>query len=176
METGVVVKGFGPAGFQRLVSMDQINMLPIAGGPVQYNERGNLDSITTECSFSSLPQKKFTGGAMGDNICDLSSRHCVSCEGGSQPLGGEEAERFLATLSGWELQDGAIAKRFEFKNFYRTMAFVNAVAWVAHMEDHHPDLEISYRACLVRYTTHAINGLSENDFICASKVDDLIPT
>lgn len=112
---------------------------------------------------------------MGDNICDLSSRHCIPCEGGSQPLGGEEAERFLASLSGWELQDGAITKRFEFKDFCRTMAFVNAVAWIAHMEGHHPDLEVSYRACRVRYTTHAVNGLSENDFICAARVDALIP-
>jgi 4a-hydroxytetrahydrobiopterin dehydratase len=108
------------------------------------------------------------------NICDLSSRHCIPCEGGTPPLGREEAEGFLASLLGWEMLDGAITKRFEFKNFYRTMAFVNAVAWVAHMEDHHPDLEVSYRACRVRYTTHAINGLSENDFICASRVDALI--
>lgn len=112
---------------------------------------------------------------MGENICDLASRHCGPCEGGSAPLGREEVERFLASLPGWEYRDGAIVKGFEFKNFYQTMAFVNAVAWVAHMEDHHPDLEVSYRACRVVYSTHAVKGVSENDFICAAKVDALIP-
>jgi 4a-hydroxytetrahydrobiopterin dehydratase len=90
-------------------------------------------------------------------------------------LGKEEVERLLGSLSGWELQDGAIARRFEFSNFYQTMAFVNAVAWIAHKEDHHPDLEVSYRACRVKYTTHAVGGLSENDFICAARVDSLLP-
>jgi 4a-hydroxytetrahydrobiopterin dehydratase len=90
------------------------------------------------------------------------------------PLGRDEAERLLVNLAGWEHADGAISKRFEFKNYYRTMAFVNAVAWIAHSEEHHPDLEVSYRSCRVRYTTHAIGGLSENDFICAAKVDALI--
>ncbi len=111
---------------------------------------------------------------MGENICDLSARHCKPCEGGTPPLGKEEAERLLAALRGWHLLDGAIARRFEFKNYYQTMAFVNAVAWIAHNEDHHPDLEVSYRFCRVSYTTHAVGGLSENDFICAAKVDALV--
>jgi len=113
---------------------------------------------------------------MGDNICDLSSRHCKPCEGGTPPLGKEEVESFLASLAGWELEDGAISRRFEFKNYYRTIAFVNAVAWIAHNEDHHPDMDVSYRHCRVRYITHAVGGLSENDFICAARVDALIPT
>lgn len=112
---------------------------------------------------------------MGETNCELATRHCKPCEGATPPLGKEEAERLLGSLSGWELQDGAIARRFEFRNFYQTMAFVNAVAWIAHEEDHHPDLEISYRACRVRYTTHAVGGLSENDFICAARVDSLLP-
>jgi 4a-hydroxytetrahydrobiopterin dehydratase len=112
---------------------------------------------------------------MGTNICDLASRHCSACEGGAPPLRKEEVERFLSGLDGWELQDSTIVKRFEFKNFYQTMAFVNAVAWIAHMEDHHPDLEISYRVCRVRFSTHAVVGLSENDFICAARVDALFP-
>ena len=111
---------------------------------------------------------------MAENSCDLAARHCKPCEGGMPPLGRDEAERFLLNLAGWEHADGAISKRFEFKNYYRTMAFVNAVAWIAHSEEHHPDLEVSYRSCRVRYTTHAIGGLSENDFICAAKVDALI--
>lgn len=85
-----------------------------------------------------------------------------------------EVERRLAAFSGWEQIDGAIAKRFDFKNYYQTMAFVNAVAWIAHGEGHHPDLEVSYRSCRVRYTTHAIGGLSENDFICAARVEGLL--
>jgi 4a-hydroxytetrahydrobiopterin dehydratase len=84
------------------------------------------------------------------------------------------ARKYLAQLDGWELVDGAISRRYEFKNYYATMAFVNAVAWIAHKEDHHPELQVSYRFCLVRYTTHAIGGLSENDFICAAKADALM--
>ncbi len=111
---------------------------------------------------------------MGENICDLSARHCKPCEGGTPPLEKDEAERLLASLQGWHLLDSEIAKRFEFKNYYQTMAFVNAVAWIAHSEDHHPDMEVSYRFCRIRYTTHAVGGLSENDFICAAKVDALV--
>ena len=112
---------------------------------------------------------------MGDTIRDLAAKHCTPCEGGTPPLGREEVARRLAKLPGWEQAEGEIAKRFEFKNFYQTMAFVNAVAWVAHSEDHHPDLEVSYRLCRVRYSTHAVGGLSENDFICAAKVEALLP-
>ncbi|HEY6871292.1 MAG TPA: 4a-hydroxytetrahydrobiopterin dehydratase [Geobacteraceae bacterium] len=110
---------------------------------------------------------------MAENSCDLAARHCKPCEGGTPPLGRDEAERLLAKLPGWEPADGAISKRFEFKNYCQTMAFVNAVAWIAHSEDHHPDLEVSYRFCRVRYTTHAVGGLSENDFICAARVEAL---
>lgn len=113
---------------------------------------------------------------MGENVCDLAARRCKPCEGGTPPLGREESTRYLAALPGWELEDGTIVKRFEFKNYYQTMAFVNAVAWIAHSEDHHPDMEVSYKVCRVRYSTHAVGGLSENDFICAAKVDALIPT
>ena len=66
-----------------------------------------------------------------------------------------------------------IAKTYRFKNYYETMAFVNAAAWVSHREDHHPDLDVGYSQCRVFYVTHAIDGLSENDFICAAKLDAL---
>jgi 4a-hydroxytetrahydrobiopterin dehydratase len=108
------------------------------------------------------------------NACELAAKHCKPCEGGIPPLGREEVEHHLTALPGWEWADGAITKRFEFKNYYQTMAFVNAIAWIAHSEDHHPDLEVSYKVCRVRYSTHAVGGLSENDFICAAKVDALI--
>ena len=75
----------------------------------------------------------------------------------------------------WTLaEDGvSIHAQWKFKNFYRTMSFVNAVAHIANAEDHHPDLEVGYGSCRIRFTTHAIGGLSENDFICAAKVDAL---
>lgn len=109
-----------------------------------------------------------------ERVDHLEARHCKPCEKGGTPLSGADAERYLRGLSGWEAVSGAIEKRFEFKNYYQTMAFVNAVAWVAHSEGHHPDLFVSYNACRVSYTTHAIGGLSENDFICATKVDALL--
>ena len=106
--------------------------------------------------------------------CALTSKHCKPCEGGVAPLTTEEAERLLKTLDGWALSGNEISKTYRFRNYHETMAFVNATAWVSHREDHHPDLEVSYRECRVRYSTHAIGGLSENDFICAAKIDALL--
>ena len=80
----------------------------------------------------------------------------------------------LTLAPGWVLADGAIQKRFDFADFHRTMAFVNALAWVAHTEDHHPDLMVSYGRCTARFNTHSVGGISINDFICAAKVDALI--
>ena len=111
---------------------------------------------------------------MSTPVCDLATKHCKPCEGGVAPLTPGEAETLLKTLDGWELSGNELVKTYRFKNYYETMAFVNATAWVSHREDHHPDLEISYRECRMRYSTHAIGGLSENDFICAAKVDALI--
>lgn len=108
--------------------------------------------------------------------CNLTDRHCKPCEGGAAPMNREEAEATLGELLGWELsEDGtAIHRRFQFKGFYSTMAFVNAMAWVANREDHHPDFTTGYNYCEVTFTTHAIDGLSENDFICAAKVNALL--
>ena len=77
----------------------------------------------------------------------------------------------------WVLDaDGVeISRSCRFGNHYQTIAFVNALAWVAHTEDHHPDLEVGYNRCHIRYSTHAIGGLSDNDFICAAKIDALLP-
>jgi 4a-hydroxytetrahydrobiopterin dehydratase len=101
----------------------------------------------------------------------LLEKKCQPCAAGTPPLGESQARALLAGLPGWELKDGAICKAFEFKNFYQTMAFANAVAWIANREDHHPDLELSYKKCKVRYSTHSVGGLSENDFICAAKIE-----
>lgn len=84
-----------------------------------------------------------------------------------------EADMLLGQLKGWQLAGGVITKTYAFTNYYQTMAFVNAVAWMAHREDHHPDMTVGYNKCRVDYSTHAIGGLSENDFICAAKVDAL---
>ena len=81
----------------------------------------------------------------------------------------------LSRMDGWALVDGAIQKRYDFTDYHHTMAFVNAVAWVAHAEDHHPDLAVSYNRCTVRFSTHSVGGISVNDFICAARVDALLP-
>lgn len=81
----------------------------------------------------------------------------------------------LADAPDWVLADGAIQKHYDFADFHQTMAFINALAWVAHREDHHPDLMVTYSRCTVRFNTHAIGGISVNDFICAAKVDLLLP-
>ena len=105
---------------------------------------------------------------------DLTEKHCQPCEGGVAPLTRAEAEKLRAKVAaGWQLDgDGrALRREFSFKNFYRTMSFVNALAHVANIEDHHPDLEVGYNYCRVKYSTHSIGGLSENDFICAARID-----
>ena len=110
---------------------------------------------------------------MEQSVCDLAGKQCKPCEGGTPPMPPDRAGSLLAGLPGWELADGVIRKRFEFKNYGQTMGFVNAVAWIAQTQGHHPDLEVSYRFCRVSYTTHAIGGLSESDFICAARVEAL---
>ena len=105
--------------------------------------------------------------------CDLKTRHCQACEGGVAALTTTAAADLLQQLQGWQLDNGQLTKRYTFKDHYQTMAFVNALAWISHREDHHPDLAVGWGDCVVRYSTHAIKGLSENDFICAAKVDAL---
>src|SRR4051794_18463163 len=106
---------------------------------------------------------------------DLVRRHCKPCEKGAPRLDALAVETTLRDLPGWASEGGlAITKAYSFKNYYETIAFVNAVAWVSHREDHHPDLEVGYNRCVVRYSTHSVGGLSENDFICAAKVEALL--
>lgn len=106
-------------------------------------------------------------------VCDLTNKNCKPCEGGVPPLSQDEATALLKQLDAWKLNDKRISKTFTFKNYYQVMAFVNAVAWMTHREDHHPDMTVGYNQCRIEYSTHAIGGLSENDFICAAKVDAL---
>lgn len=106
----------------------------------------------------------------------LAAKHCRPCEGGTTPMSRVEAEAQRQQLSsGWRLSDDGkqLSREFRFGDFYRTMSFVNALAHIANIEDHHPDLEIGYNYCRLRYSTHSIGGLSENDFICAAKIDGI---
>ena len=105
----------------------------------------------------------------------LCTKSCTPCEGGVPPLGHAEVEQLRSQVSAWSVANDlrSIFRRFEFKNYYETMAFVNAVAWIANTQDHHPDLEVGYNKCRVHYSTHAVKGLSQNDFICAAKIEQL---
>jgi 4a-hydroxytetrahydrobiopterin dehydratase len=109
-------------------------------------------------------------------VCKLTDRHCVPCEGGVEPIGRDQALALLADLPGWELSDDGkmISQDFQFRGFFRTMAFINAMAWIVNQEGHHPDFSAGFNHCDVGFTTHAIDGLSENDFICAAKVSALL--
>lgn len=106
----------------------------------------------------------------------LTDRKCEPCEGGVMPIDREQAVKMMTELDdAWMLDDDGVAieREFRFSSFSRTMSFVNAVAFVATNEDHHPEVTFSYAFCRVRYLTHAIGGLSDNDFICAAKTDAL---
>jgi len=109
-------------------------------------------------------------------MCDneLLMRGCTHVPPGTPPLGGHDLEHLLGHAEGWEVVAGHLTRTYEFSDHYQTIAFVNAVAWISHREDHHPELVVGYRTCTVRYRTHSIGGLSENDFICAAKVDHLV--
>lgn len=106
----------------------------------------------------------------------LTEKSCKPCEGGVAPLSREQAQALMRQLQPqWKLADDgkSLHCEWKFRNFYHTMSFVNAAAHIANAEDHHPDLEVGYGYCRMKYSTHAIGGLSENDFICAAKVDAL---
>ncbi|MBS82718.1 MAG: 4a-hydroxytetrahydrobiopterin dehydratase [Gammaproteobacteria bacterium] len=111
---------------------------------------------------------------MNDIHDDLSTKKCMPCEGGLDPMSYEEASRLLLKLSkGWILtKDGKkIYKDYKTKNYHEITSLINLVIWLSNKEDHHPEIIFSYNTARVTYFTYAINGLSENDFICASKID-----
>jgi 4a-hydroxytetrahydrobiopterin dehydratase len=108
---------------------------------------------------------------------ELTSKQCKPREG--EPLSREQADALLQDLhEDWAIDAAGkeISRTFKFSNYYQTMAFANALAWIVHAEDHHPDLEVGYNRCHVRFSTHSTGGLSENDFICSAKIDALLPT
>ena len=114
------------------------------------------------------------------DLIPLAQAHCTPRKGSEHKLTEARVRELMPEIPGWELvgdyrsQHGqALARTFKFKNYYHTMAFVNALAFMAHREDHHPDLGVHYDRCAVRYSTHDVGGLSENDFICAARADAL---
>ncbi|HEX8739642.1 MAG TPA: 4a-hydroxytetrahydrobiopterin dehydratase [Casimicrobiaceae bacterium] len=105
-----------------------------------------------------------------ESIAMLAAEHCRP---GAPRLAAADIDRALRTLPGWTLQDGALSKTFAFADYYATVAFVNAIAWIAHREDHHPDLSVSYNRCGVAWSTHDAGGVTRNDLVCAAKVERL---
>lgn len=102
---------------------------------------------------------------------DLLQQHCRPISGA--PLGGDQLTDLLARVPQWHVVDGALQRTLHFADFHHTMAFVNAVASIAHHEDHHPELHVRYGQCTVRLSTHSVGGLTLNDFICAARIDAL---
>lgn len=109
-------------------------------------------------------------------MSDLTRKSCKPCAPGTPPLTRDQASALLNQVPGWTLNDAAteLSRTFKFNNYHETLAFVNAQAWIAHREDHHPDIEAGYNRCHVRFSTHSIKGLSENDYICAAKINALL--
>ena len=108
---------------------------------------------------------------------DLHQQQCQACEGIGTALNAEQIKNLMPQLQNeWQVKNHhtELHRTFQFKNYYQTMAFVNALAWVAHQQNHHPDLTVSYNRCDVTWSTHALKGLSMNDFICAAKTDQLL--
>lgn len=106
---------------------------------------------------------------------DLLTAHCQPRAGAQHRLDAHQVQQYLAVLPGWELVENghALTRTFGFSDYYRSMSFVNALAHVAHQQDHHPDLSVHYDRVVVRFSTHDVGGLSENDFICAAKASAL---
>ncbi len=110
-----------------------------------------------------------------NDLIPLARAHCMPRRGDAHRLGEARVRELQPEVPEWEVVENgkAITRTFRFKDYYRTMAFVNALAFIAHREDHHPDLQVHYDRVVVRYSTHDVDGLSENDFICAAKADAL---
>lgn len=109
------------------------------------------------------------------DLIPLARANCLPRRGVEHRLTQASVRELLPQVPGWELvEDGrALSRTFRFADYHRTMSFVNALAHVAHAQDHHPDLSVHYDRCVVRFSTHDVGGLSENDFICAAKADAL---
>lgn len=105
-----------------------------------------------------------------DATLALAAQHCKA---GAKLLATDALAAHLRTLTGWSHADDAIEKTYAFADFHATIGFVNALAWIANREDHHPDLRVSYNRCVVTWSTHDAGGVTQNDVICAAKTDRL---
>ena len=105
---------------------------------------------------------------------DLAQKKCIPCEAGTPPLEEEKINELIKQIPTWTLKDGHLYKKFKFKDFLEAMKFINKIAQIAESEGHHPDFCVHYNKVDVELWTHAINGLSENDFIVAAKIDKII--
>jgi len=105
---------------------------------------------------------------------NLTQKRCVPCEAGTPPLKETEVNELLKEITNWMLKNGHLYKKFKFKNFVEAMNFLNKVAELAEEENHHPDFSVHYNKVEFEIWTHAINGLSENDFILAAKINELV--
>lgn len=103
----------------------------------------------------------------------LARRRCRALPAGTRPMSASAIADLLPLVGGWRLAAGSLRKTFRFADFHHTMAFVNAVAWIAHREDHHPELAVSFNRCTIAYNTHSVGGISMNDFICAARINAL---
>ena len=110
------------------------------------------------------------------DLIPLAQAHCLPRSGHEHRLGQARVAELLPQVPGWELaEEGrALVRTFRFKDYHRTMAFVNALAWIAHREDHHPDLSVHYGRCVVRLNTHDVAGISATDIDCATRIDALL--
>ncbi|MCL2647088.1 MAG: 4a-hydroxytetrahydrobiopterin dehydratase [Phycisphaerales bacterium] len=108
----------------------------------------------------------------------LITKKCQACESGTPPLASDQIAAFLPQVPDWKVEStgggNELTRTFKFKNYHESMAFVNATAWISHCENHHPDIELHYNSVKIHYATHSIGGLSENDFICAAKINALL--
>jgi 4a-hydroxytetrahydrobiopterin dehydratase len=107
---------------------------------------------------------------LSEPLRSLASQHCHA---GAARLGDSELATRVATLAGWKRENDRLVKQYAFANFHETIGFVNALAWIANREDHHPDLTVSYNRCVVAWSTHDAGGITENDVVCAAKTDAL---
>lgn len=103
----------------------------------------------------------------------LVNQQCRLYQASEQPLSEDQLSEYSGHVTEWKIIDGWLCRKFKFKNYYQTIAFVNAVAFVVHLQDHHPDIELGYNRCLVKFHTHSVDGLTLNDYICAARIDAL---
>jgi 4a-hydroxytetrahydrobiopterin dehydratase len=107
-------------------------------------------------------------------ISDLMSKKCEACESGAGKIPADATGGYLKQVPGWQLAGDRLIRSFNFKNYHEAMAFVNATAWISHRADHHPDIELGFNKVTMHYSTHKVGGLTENDFICAVKINALL--